>query len=124
MGHGDGEEDAMPMMMGEVDHGRNGFNPSEFLTDFDYGKVSTLENGQTLREYDIYVINKEIEIAPGIVFSAWTYNGRIPGPTIRCRPRRARGRVATAGGRAPSLACPGGHPGSAPCLKDSPRAAY
>ena len=84
MGHGDGDEDAMPMMMGEVDHGRNGFNPSEFLTDFDHGKVSTLENGQTLREYDIYVINKEIEIAPGIVFSAWTYNGRIPGPTIRC----------------------------------------
>ncbi len=76
--------DAMPMMVGEVDHNRNGFNPSDILTDFDYGKVSALENGQTLREFDIYVINKEIEIAPGIVYSAWTYNGRIPGPTIRC----------------------------------------
>ena len=53
------------MMVGEVDHNRNGFNPSDILTDFDYGKVSTLENGQTLREYDIYVINKDIEIAPG-----------------------------------------------------------
>ena len=77
-------DDAMPMMVGEVDHNRNGFNPSDTLTDFDYGKVSTLENGQTLREYDIFVINKDIEIVPGIVFSAWTYNGRIPGPTIRC----------------------------------------
>ena len=25
----------------------------------------------------------EIEIAPGIFFPAWTYNGRVPGPTIR-----------------------------------------
>ena len=77
-------EDAMAMIVGEVDHGRNGFNPSDLLTDFDYGKVSTLENGQTLREYEIYVILKDIEIVPGIIFSAWTYNGRIPGPTIRC----------------------------------------
>lgn len=76
--------DAMPMMVGEVDHQRNGFNPTDILTDFDYGTVSTLENGQTLREYEIFVINKDVEVAPGIVFPAWTYNGRIPGPTIRC----------------------------------------
>jgi FtsP/CotA-like multicopper oxidase with cupredoxin domain len=82
MDHGD--EDVMPMTMGEVDHEKNGFNPSDILTDFDYGKVSTLENGQTLREYDIYVVNKDIEVAPGITYPAWTYNGRIPGPTIRC----------------------------------------
>ena len=63
---------------------RNGFNPTDILTDFDYGKVSTLENGQTLREYEIFAINKDIEVMPGIVYSAWTYNGRIPGPTIRC----------------------------------------
>ena len=29
-------------------------------------------------------INKDIEIVPGIIFPAWIYNGRIPGPTIRC----------------------------------------
>jgi len=74
----------MPMMVGEVDHQRNGFNPTDVITDFDYGKVSTLENGQTLREYTFYTINKDIEVAPGIVYPAWTYNGRIPGPTIRC----------------------------------------
>jgi FtsP/CotA-like multicopper oxidase with cupredoxin domain len=75
---------AMAMAVGEVDHEKNGFNPTDILTDFDYGTVSTLENGQTLREYDIYVVNKDIEVAPGIVYPAWTYNGRIPGPTIRC----------------------------------------
>ena len=74
----------MAMVTGEVNHETNGFNPTSILTEFDYGKVSRLENGQTLREYDFYVINKDVEVAPGIIFSAWAYNGRIPGPTIRC----------------------------------------
>lgn len=77
-------DDAMAMAVGEVNHERNGFNPSEILTDFDYGTVSTLEDGRTLREYNIVAINKDIEVTPGIVYPAWTYNGRIPGPTIRC----------------------------------------
>lgn len=81
MGHGD---DAMAMAVGEVDHARNGFNPTDILTDFDYGKVSTLENGQILREYEFIALNKEIEVVPGIVYPAWTYNGRIPAATIRC----------------------------------------
>jgi FtsP/CotA-like multicopper oxidase with cupredoxin domain len=75
--------DAMAMPVGEVDHQRNGFNPSDILTDFDYGTVSTLPGGRTLREYDIFVANKDIEVVPGIAYPAWTYNGRIPGPTIR-----------------------------------------
>jgi FtsP/CotA-like multicopper oxidase with cupredoxin domain len=69
---------------GDVDHIRNGFDPGDILTDFDYGKVSTLPDGRTLREYEITVINKNIEVVPGIEYPAWTYNGRIPGPTIRC----------------------------------------
>jgi FtsP/CotA-like multicopper oxidase with cupredoxin domain len=78
------EEMPMPGTVGEVDHEANGFNPTDLLTDFDYGRVSTLPTGQTLREYDIFAINKEIEVVPGIKFPAWTYNGRMPGPTIRC----------------------------------------
>lgn len=74
----------MPGFVGEVDHIANGFNPTDILTDFDYGKVSTLPNGQTLREYRINAVTKMIEVAPGIMFEAWTYNGRVPGPTIRC----------------------------------------
>lgn len=76
--------DAMPMIVGEVDHAANGFNPTDLLTDYDYGTVSTLPNGQTLREYDIVVVNKDIEIVPGMIFPAWAFNHRIPGPTIRC----------------------------------------
>lgn len=85
--HGDHEDmggpHGMANVVGEVDHEKNGFNPSDLLTDFDYGKVSTLPNGQTLREYEIYAANKMIEVVPGIEFPAWTYNGRIPGPTLR-----------------------------------------
>lgn len=75
----------MPTVVGEVDHERNGFNPTDILTDFDYGEVSTLENGQTLREFRIAAVDKTIEVAPGIEFPAWTYNGRVPGPTLRAR---------------------------------------
>jgi len=82
--HQHGGGDIMPMVVGEVDHERNGFNPSDLITDFDYGEISTLETGQTLREYRVVALNKTIEVLPGIEFPAWTYNGRIPGPTIRC----------------------------------------
>ena len=37
------------------------------------------------REWELVALDKEIEVAPGIAFAAWTYNGRIPGPTLRCR---------------------------------------
>lgn len=71
-------------IVGEVDHVRNGFDPTAMLTDWDYGRVSVLPNGQTLREYSIVAVDKEIEIAPGVFFPAWTYNGRVPGPNLRC----------------------------------------
>src|SRR3989337_2452020 len=58
MGHGD---DPLPGTVGEVDHEKNGFNPTNILTDFDYGKVTTLPNGQTLREDRIISLNKNIE---------------------------------------------------------------
>ena len=80
----DMQHGGMPGVVGEVDHGKNGFNPTDVLTDFDYGEVSTLPGGQTLREYRVSSVNKNIEIVPGIEFPAWTFNGRIPGPTIRC----------------------------------------
>jgi len=60
------------------------FDPTRFLTDFDYGQVSKAHDGQTVREYTIIAQDEEIEIAPGIFFPAWTYNGTVPGPTIRC----------------------------------------
>src|SRR4029453_14312594 len=52
------------MVEGEVDSAANGFDPSSVLTDFDYGVVSTLPSGQTLREYQLIATEKLIEIAP------------------------------------------------------------
>jgi FtsP/CotA-like multicopper oxidase with cupredoxin domain len=69
--------------VGRVNHARNGFDPSVILTDFDPGEVSTDSSGTTVREYEFITIDKEIEVAPGVFFPAWTYNGRVPGPTIR-----------------------------------------
>jgi FtsP/CotA-like multicopper oxidase with cupredoxin domain len=61
-----------------------GFDPVAYLREFDVGRVSTLPSGQTLREYDMVAVDREIEVAPGVFFPAWTYNGSVPGPTIRC----------------------------------------
>ena len=36
-----------------------------------------------VREYEMRALDKEIEIAPGVFFPAWTYNGTVPGPVIR-----------------------------------------
>jgi FtsP/CotA-like multicopper oxidase with cupredoxin domain len=69
--------------VGTVDHVRNGFHPLDILTDFDGGEVSRDSSGNTVREYTLVAGNKEIEIAPGVFFPAWTYNNRVPGPTIR-----------------------------------------
>ena len=68
-----------------VDSAANGFNPSEIVRDFDYGRTRRLASGRVLREWTLVASDKEIEIAPGIHFPAWTYNGRIPGPTLRAR---------------------------------------
>ncbi len=70
--------------VGEVDHEKNGFDPHEMLYDWDYGEISIMESGQTLREYKFVAVDKEIEIAPGVYFPGWMYNGRVPGPSIRC----------------------------------------
>ena len=73
----------MMTTVGDVDHARNGFDPHDILTDFDTGEVSTLPDGRCLRQFAVTAIDREIEIAPGVFFPAWTYNGRVPGPTLR-----------------------------------------
>ncbi|MGQ0680495.1 MAG: multicopper oxidase domain-containing protein [Actinomycetota bacterium] len=67
--------------VGEVD--TSAFDPTVYLTEFDTGRVSSQPDGRTLREYDIVATAREIEVAPGVFFPAWTYNGRVPGPTLR-----------------------------------------
>jgi FtsP/CotA-like multicopper oxidase with cupredoxin domain len=75
--------DAGMITVGDVDNAANGFDPSALLTDWDGGIVSTDPEGRTVRDFEIFAEDKEIEVAPGLVFPAWTYNGRVPGPTLR-----------------------------------------
>jgi manganese oxidase len=36
-----------------------------------------------VREYALTAVDRDLEIAPGVFFSAWAYNGTVPGPVIR-----------------------------------------
>ncbi|RDL48015.1 Copper-containing nitrite reductase [Ensifer sp. M14] len=69
--------------VGTVDNERNGFHPTKMLTDWYTGTVTDLPDGRKLRTFEITAEDKEIEIAPGVMFPAWTYNGRVPGPALR-----------------------------------------
>ena len=70
------------------------FNPTSYLRAFNFSDLPAAErskvyrevpraDGTMLREYEIYAVDRDIEIAPGLFFPAWTYNGQVPGPTIR-----------------------------------------
>jgi FtsP/CotA-like multicopper oxidase with cupredoxin domain len=60
-----------------------GIDPVKFLTAFDHGTVSKRPSGQTVREYQITALDREIEVMAGLFYQAWTYNGQVPGPTLR-----------------------------------------
>ena len=72
----------------------DGFNPSTYLRTWNFGDLAPAARGRfyretprpdgtMLREYEIFAADHEIEVAPGMFFPAWTYNGQVPGPTIR-----------------------------------------
>lgn len=61
------------------------FDPTEFLTQFDTGKVTgKTADGRPIREFQLVSEDKDIEVFPGVKFPAWTFNGTVPGPTFRC----------------------------------------
>jgi FtsP/CotA-like multicopper oxidase with cupredoxin domain len=81
---------AGPVGRASLDH----FNPSTYLRAWNFSDLAPAEraryyketqrpDGSMLREYQLVAIDREIEIAPGVFFPAWTYNGQVPGPTIR-----------------------------------------
>jgi FtsP/CotA-like multicopper oxidase with cupredoxin domain len=78
--------------VGRVTPGR--FDPTRFLRSWNFSDLPAAErarhyretprpDGTLLREYDLATVDREIEIAPGIFFPAWTFNGQVPGPTLR-----------------------------------------
>jgi FtsP/CotA-like multicopper oxidase with cupredoxin domain len=59
-------------------------DPDKYLREFNYGRVSHLPDGRTLREFTLVSSDNQIkEISPGIFYNVWTFNGTVPGPTIR-----------------------------------------
>lgn len=73
----------MNMPVGDVDTSL--LDPTRYLTDALASTVSTDSAGRTVRTFKVHAINKEIEIAPGVFYPAWTYNGQVPGPTLRAK---------------------------------------
>ena len=59
-------------------------DPMHYLREFNYGRVSTLSDGKVLREFTLIASDDKVkEISPGIFYNVWTFNGTIPGPTLR-----------------------------------------
>jgi manganese oxidase len=59
-------------------------DPMKFLREFNYGKVSELPDGTTLREFTLVASDDKVkEISPGVFYNVWMFNGTVPGPTIR-----------------------------------------
>ncbi|NJK77849.1 MAG: multicopper oxidase domain-containing protein [Nanoarchaeota archaeon] len=60
------------------------FDPMKYLREFNYGRILQLPDGTILREYTIIAEDDKIqEISPGVFYNVWTFNGTVPGPTIR-----------------------------------------
>ena len=59
-------------------------DPMKYLREFNYGRISTLSNGTVLREFTLIASDDKVkEISPGVFYNVWTFNGTVPGPTIR-----------------------------------------
>jgi FtsP/CotA-like multicopper oxidase with cupredoxin domain len=59
-------------------------DPMKYLREFNYGKVSKLSDGKTLREFTLVASDDLVkEVSPGVSYNVWTFNGTVPGPTIR-----------------------------------------
>lgn len=70
------------------------FDPTRFVRSWNFSDLpperrerfyreTPRPDGSLLREYELFAIDREVEIAPGIFFPAWTFNGQVPGPTLR-----------------------------------------
>src|SRR5207342_2185456 len=70
------------------------FDPMAYLKSWNFSHLPESErqkfyretprpDGSFLREYEFFAVDRELEIAPGVFYPAWTYNGQVPGPTIR-----------------------------------------
>ena len=67
-----------------VDSRNSVIDPDKYLREFNYGRESTTPNGTTLREFTLVASDQLVkEVSPGVSYNVWTFNGTVPGPTIR-----------------------------------------
>ncbi|MFZ0628998.1 MAG: multicopper oxidase domain-containing protein, partial [Nitrososphaeraceae archaeon] len=58
--------------------------PMKYLREFNYGKLSASSNGTVIRDFTIIASDQQTkEVSPGVFYNVWTFNGTIPGPTLR-----------------------------------------
>lgn len=53
------------------------------LDDLTYPPPALPHEPGRVREYRLFAKDVDVEVAPGVTFPAWTYNGTVPGPVIR-----------------------------------------
>ncbi|MFB6295310.1 MAG: multicopper oxidase domain-containing protein, partial [Halobacteriales archaeon] len=83
-GSGDGSKGTHGTFGAVGEYESDRFDPHSFLYDFDTGTlVGEDDEGRPIREFALDARDVTIEIAPGVSFSAWAYNGQVPGPTLR-----------------------------------------
>jgi hypothetical protein len=59
-------------------------DPMKYLREFNYGRVSTSPNGTVIRDFTLIASDQHTkEVSPGVFYNVWTFNGTIPGPTLR-----------------------------------------
>lgn len=59
-------------------------DPDKYLREFSYGRVTNSSNGTKIREFTLIASDTLTkEVSPGVLYNVWTFNGTIPGPTIR-----------------------------------------
>jgi manganese oxidase len=69
---------------GKTSNNEVAIDPDKYLKSFSYGRVSTMPNGTTVREFTLVADDRHImEISPGVSYNVWTFNGTVPGPTLR-----------------------------------------
>jgi FtsP/CotA-like multicopper oxidase with cupredoxin domain len=79
-GHSEHEPLGHAAMIGEQAPAPGGPNDLDLLL---YPPEARAHRPRRVREYTLVAVDQDVEVAPGIRFPAWTYNGTVPGPVIR-----------------------------------------
>ena len=59
-------------------------DPMKYLREFNYGRISKVPNGTTIREFTLIASDQDTkEISPGVFYNVWTFNGTVPAPPLR-----------------------------------------